>query len=116
MTNIRKKKLRTPVEWPVITQADTTALQDYTGTYEMEDGDVLIFIVKEGKLIGRPKNGKPLELRPVKPDHFYINEINLSVAFEKDKTGKVMLIEVSRGDEHKSGKRVEEAEGKAGGQ
>ena len=105
--------LRKPATNKVVHADDVTmdlrppAWKEYVGTYVSEDGSGYIISLDNNKLMAKPKNGQPLELIPVKEQHFKIKEKNIDLMFVRDKADKVVKIMLSGNGESVVAKKLQ---------
>ena len=80
--------------------ADTSLFESFKGVYKYKEGTDIIITSNNGKLYGEATGDAKYELLPLSPMEFLISELNATLTFKKDTSGKVTAIHVKfRGDE-----------------
>ncbi len=81
-------------------------LDTYVGEYELTPGFVIAITREENKLMGQPSGQSKLELKPVSETKFVVPNIDVSITFEKDSSGKVNGFEFTQRGRTMKAKRI----------
>ncbi len=70
---------------------DPGALDQYAGAYLLSDIGLVTIQVKDGRLMGAPQGQSSLELKPIAPNRFYVEQLNSRVEFAPQAGGKMRM-------------------------
>jgi CubicO group peptidase (beta-lactamase class C family) len=81
-------------------KADTSLFESFKGVYKYKEGTNIVITSNNGKLYGEATGEKKYELLPLSPMEFLVAELNATLTFKKDTSGKVTALTVKiRGEE-----------------
>ena len=98
----------------VLIKVDPEALQDYVGTYRINDETTREVMVEDGRIFTRRTGYHRLEIFPVAEDRFFYADSFLSLSFFRDEKGQVTQQVLDRlfGDRETAVKTDQPAPGK----
>ncbi|HKC63562.1 MAG TPA: DUF4440 domain-containing protein, partial [Pyrinomonadaceae bacterium] len=88
-------------------KVNTDVYDDYVGRYAADPTTVFVISKDGDKLLGRAPNGEEVELLPENETTFFVEDRDIQVLFERDKTGRVVRMVVRRGGEDLRLERVD---------
>jgi CubicO group peptidase (beta-lactamase class C family) len=89
----------------VFANVDTAAFRPLVGTYKYKEGTNIVVFIENGKLYGQATGDSKYELLPLSEYEYLINELNASLTFKKDDTGKIVSVRVKfAGDDREAPK------------
>ena len=72
-------------------KVDPATLDQYAGSYLLSDIGLVTIQVKDGKLMGAPQGQPSVELKPIAPARFYVEQLNSRVEFASQAGGKMRM-------------------------
>lgn len=72
---------------------DAKTLEQYTGVYQAEEGQLHKVVLDEGKLYTMNRGGNRYELNPIGKDAFFFSDQLHTVRFVKNESGKVIKVQ-----------------------
>ena len=80
-------------------------LKQYSGVFDLNADLVVKIYVENGKLIGAPEGQEPLQLHAEKKDHFFLQEIEAKIRFNRNERGEVESMTLFQNGSEITGKK-----------
>jgi CubicO group peptidase (beta-lactamase class C family) len=90
-----------------IVRVDSTILRKYTGVYKYKEGTMVTISAGNGKIYGQATGEPRFELQPLSDTEFIIPEINATLTFKTDATGKADSVRIRVAGQDIDSPRVE---------
>jgi CubicO group peptidase (beta-lactamase class C family) len=88
-------------------EADTTLFESFKGTYKYKEGTNIVITSNNGKLYGEATGVAKYELLPLSSTEFLISELNATLTFKKDGSGKVNAVHVRFAGDERDAPRIQ---------
>jgi CubicO group peptidase (beta-lactamase class C family) len=90
--------LAKPVQNPPTFSVTADDLQEYTGIYKSADSQFRHILLMNEKLSSANAFGDTVELRPYKKDGFFMQDMAVSLEFERDSDSRISAVKVTASD------------------
>jgi CubicO group peptidase (beta-lactamase class C family) len=90
------------------TKLAEAGLKDYEGTYELTQAFSITVKVKDGKLMAKATGQGAYEIYPEEEkDHFFYKVVDAQIVFERDATGKVVMLSLFQNGLNLRGRKID---------
>jgi hypothetical protein len=76
------------------TTVDPAVFEQYKGTYKLREGTNIEITTRDGKLYGQATGDALYQLQPLSDTEYHVKELNATLTFKKDTSGKVSSVHV----------------------
>jgi CubicO group peptidase (beta-lactamase class C family) len=88
------------------TTVDPAVFEQYKGTYKLREGTNIEITARDGKLYGQATGDALYQLQPLSDTAYHVKELNATLTFKKDTSGKVNSVHVKFAGDSRDAPRI----------